>query len=363
MPRKTLQLITDTDDDRPIYVAGSFNNWTAGDENHRLVASDLPHQYEITLELSEGTEHIEYKYTRGGWEGVELGKYGENALNHGRYVSADWSVPDRVFSWANAGLHYRPENLPKIVVINEAFEIPELIRTRRVAALLPHDYYETDKRYPVLYLQDGQNLFDDDAPYGSWGVDKQLASMTARGMGDLIVVAIDHADAKRTSEFTPSFKTKLGHGDGRNYSRFLAKTLKPYIDGNFRTLPEPEHTGIGGSSMGGLISIYAGLIYPEVYDRLMVFSPSLWVMPKIPFHLMKLSHKFRGKVYLYGGAAESKNMVPNMMRLEEELKKQTGGEQVEFRTEIDPDGQHNEARWGKEFPKAVEWLFFSNVVG
>lgn len=361
MPSKTLKLITDTtDDDRPIYVAGSFNNWTAADENHRMAPTELPGQYEHTLELSAGTKHVEYKYTRGGWEGVELGKFGESALNHGRFVATDWSIPDRVANWANAGLHYREEYLPKIVVINEAFEIPQLIRTRRVAALLPHDYYETDKHYPVLYLQDGQNLFDDDAPYGSWGVDKQLASMTSRGLGDLIVVAIDHAEAKRTSEFTPSFKTTLGRGDGREYISFLANTLKPYIDDHFRTLPDAANTGIGGSSMGGLISIYAGIIYPEVYDRLMIFSPSLWVMPKIPFHLMKLTNNFKGKIYLYGGTAESKNMVPNMLRLQKELKKQTGGNQVEFRTEIDPDGQHNEARWGKEFPKATEWLFFEN---
>ncbi|MEL7160823.1 MAG: alpha/beta hydrolase-fold protein, partial [Bacteroidota bacterium] len=225
--------------------------------------------------------------------------------------------------------------------------------------LLPHDYYETDKRYPVLYLQDGQNLFDENAPYGSWGVDKQLAAMAARGAGDLIVVAIDHAEDKRISEFTPSFRTTLGRGEGREYLGFLAKTLKPYVDEHFRTKPEPEHTGIGGSSLGGLISIYAGLMYPQVYDKLMVFSPSLWVTPKIPFHLMTLSHEFNGRIYLYGGEAESATMVPNMLRFEKELKRQTTGSRVEFRTEVDPDGQHNEARWGQEFPRAVGWLFFS----
>ena len=362
MPRKTLYLITDADDERPIYVAGTFNGWREGQEDYRLRPSTLPGQYEITLDLPDGTTRVEYKYTRGGWEFVELGDYGENALNHTRYVAEDWSVPDRVRNWANAGLHYRPEFLPVIQVIDEEFEIPQLIRTRRVAALLPHDYHTSDRRYPVLYLQDGQNLFDDNAPYGSWGVDKQLASMAARGTGDLIVIAIDHADSERTSEFTPSFKTRLGKGDGRAYIRFLARTLKPYVDRHFRTRPEAASTGIGGSSMGGLISIYAGLIYPEVYDRLMIFSPSLWVMPRIPFHLMKLTHKFRGRVYLYGGTAESKTMVPNMLRFQRELEKQSRSNLVEIRTEIDPDGQHNEARWGQEFPRAVEWLFFFGTV-
>lgn len=358
MPRKTLKLITETDDDRPIYIAGSFNNWQTGDEHFRMQPSSLPHQFEFTFDLPDDVLHIEYKYTRGGWEGVELGKYGENALNHSRYVAADWTVPDRVVTWANAGLHYREALLPIIEIINQEFEIPQLIRTRRVAALLPHDYYNTDRRYPVLYLQDGQNLFDDNAPYGSWGVDKQLASMVARGHGDIIIVAIDHADDKRVNEFTPTFKTKLGRGDGRDYCRFLAGTLKPYIDGHFRTLSGPEHTGIGGSSLGGLISIYAGILYPRIYDRLMVFSPSLWVTPNIPYHDMKLTQKFRGKIYLYGGEAESPTMVPNMLRLEEELKLHSQSDRVEFRVEIDPAGQHNEARWGKEFPKAIEWLFF-----
>jgi predicted alpha/beta superfamily hydrolase len=359
MPRKKLQLITDTDDDRPIYVAGSFNAWRVAEELYRLHPGKEAGQWEVNLELPEDTLFVEYKYTRGGWECVELGKTGETGFNHRRYLAERWTLPDRVTNWASAGLHYQEKFLPLIAVIDEAFEIPQLIRTRRVAALLPHDYHETDKRYPVLYLQDGQNLFDDNAPFGSWGVDKQLAAMAERGVGDLIVIAIDHANAQRTSEFTPSVKTKLGKGDGEAYCHFLARNLKPHVDAHFRTLPDSANTGIGGSSMGGLISLYAGLLYPSVYDRLMVFSPSFWVMPNIPFQLMKLSHHFHGRVYLYGGAAESKTMVPNMVRFREELTRQAMGKDLKFRTEIDPEGQHNEARWGREFPKAVEWLFFS----
>ncbi len=357
MPRKKLNLITGTDDDRPIYVAGSFNKWRVAEDAYQLQAGQLPGQWEITLDLPDDMVHVEYKYTRGGWEAVELGQHGENALNHGRHVAKRWTEPDRVVNWAGAGLRYRDEFLPKIEIIDEAFEIPQLIRTRRVAALLPHDYYETDKHYPVLYLQDGQNLYDDYAPYGSWGVDKQLAAMSERGTGDLIVVAIDHANHQRVSEFTPSLKNKLGVGEGKQYCGFLANTLKPYIDQHFRTRPAPRHTGIGGSSLGGLVSVLAGLHFPEVYDRLMVFSPSFWVMPDLPEQLMQLTREFDGKVYLYGGEAESETMVPNMLRFQEEIQRLSRECNLEFRTEIDPHGQHNEARWGKEFPKAVEWLF------
>ena len=361
MPQRTLQLITSTDDDRPVYVAGTFNDWTVADPAYRMEATDRLGHYHRTFELPEG-ERIEYKYTRGGWEGVELDEHCGNAQNHSRTVETGrrWSPPDRVHCWASPGLHYRHDLLPKIEIIHENFEIPQLIRTRRVAALLPHNYYEQpDKRYPVLYLQDGQNLFDDAAPYGSWGVDKRMAALTERGMGDLIIVSIDHGDTERVSEFTPSFDTRLGRGDGGKYVRFLAETLKPYIDDHYRTQPGPTTTGIGGSSLGGLVSIYAGLLYPNVYDRLMIFSPSLWVAPRIPVHLTKLSRKFAGRVYLYGGEAESKTMVSHLRSFRQEILDVATAGRVEFRIEIDPLGKHTEARWGAEFPRAVEWLFFS----
>ncbi len=359
MPQRTLKLITTTDDPRPVYVAGTFNNWNAHDDTYRMEAGDDPGLFELTLSFPEQVKHVEYKFTRGGWEGVELGTDGSSTLNHSRYTSVPWILPDHVERWASPGLLYDPTLLPKIEVIHEAFEIPELIRTRRVAALLPHDYYESDKRYPVLYLQDGQNLFDDYAPYGSWGVDKRLANLAENGMGDLIVIAIDHAETERMSEFTPSFQTRLGRGDGRKYVRFLAETLKPYVDRHFRTLPEPDYTGIGGSSLGGLISIYAGIMYPAVYQKLMIFSPSLWVTPEIPFRIMKLTHQYQGKIYLYGGAAESHTMVPNMERFQQAILKQPGAKRLDVRLAVDPFGQHNEARWGSEFPLAIEWLFFN----
>ncbi|THH39492.1 alpha/beta hydrolase-fold protein [Neolewinella litorea] len=358
MPQRTLKLITTTDDERPVYVAGTFNDWNARDEAYRMEPGDRPGTYRRKFHFSDDVHKVEYKYTRGGWESVELGHYQESALNHLRYTHDHWLVPDRVENWGSSELVYLSELLPIIEVIDENFEIPELIRTRRVAALLPHDYYTSGKRYPVLYLQDGQNLFDDYAPYGSWGVDKRLASLSEQGMGDLIVIAIDHAHAKRVSEFTPSFKTRLGRGEGRKYTRFLVEQLKPFIDGHFRTLPEPEHTGIGGSSLGGLISIYAGIMYPETYQKLMVFSPSLWVTPDIPFTLMKLTHQYRGRMYLYGGEAESATMVPNMERFKEQLLSQSDASSLEIEMAVDPLGQHNEARWGKEFPKAIRWLFY-----
>jgi len=354
-----LELTTGSDDDRPVFIAGNFNDWKARDERFRMI-STAPGQFQFRFPKEmELPTPLEYKYLRGDWQEDEAGPYGESVENRilFRHLGI---VKDQVPVWKRNGIAYKEKLLPQIEVLAEDFEIPQLIKTRRIAALLPHDYHSKEQHYPVLYLQDGQNLFDDYAPYGNWGVDKKLAMLTEKGMGDLIVVAIDHAEEERIKEFTPSYQTRLGRGQGKKYTRFLADTLKPFIDKEFRTLPGREYTGIGGSSMGALISIYAGMMYPEVYGRLMIFSPSLWVTPRIPFHAIALTEPLDARIYVYAGGKESKNMIPNVKRFKNEIERNAADVRMDFKLSIDPEGQHNEARWGEEFPKAVEWLFFPN---
>ena len=109
--------------------------------------------------------------------------------------------------------------------------------------------------------------------------------------------------------------------------------------------------------MGGLISIYAGLMYPEVYSRLMLFSPSLWVDPNIHFHLVSFLEPKDLKIYLYGGGREGSNMIENLTWFKNTLERQGMNEGSDFQLSIDPEGHHNEACWGREFPKALNWLF------
>jgi len=356
VPELAIEMTTPDHRDLPVFIAGNFNDWQAADERYRMRCTG-PGSYTLRIPGREQLpEVLEYKYTRGSWEEVELDRYG-NAPPNRRLVPGQALVCDEVVFWRRNGLSYHPGFLPQIQVISEAFEMPQLIKTRRVAALLPHDYDQTDRRYPVLYLQDGQNLFDDYAPFGNWAVDKKLAVMAEQGFGDVIIISIDHAAEERIAEYTPSTQTRLGSGQGKKYVRFLADTLKPYVDRHFRTLPDRAHTGIGGSSLGGLISIYAGLTYPEVYSKLMIFSPSLWVAPNIHFHAMNLHDLPEMKIYLYGGVAESANMVPNIHRFRDAVRQQQPEADIAFEVVIDPAGAHNEERWGQEFPRAVEWLF------
>ncbi|MEO1624870.1 MAG: alpha/beta hydrolase-fold protein [Bacteroidota bacterium] len=354
----TFELSTPSDDGRPVYWVGNFNQWKAADPRYRLEKQEKG-KYRIRLSPEASWPAlIEYKYTRGQWDGVELDSLGNSTSNR-QVLQEQKKIADHVPSWMNAGKSYSDAFLPKIQVISETFEMPELIKTRRIAALLPYNYDQSQKRYPVLYLQDGQNLFDDYAPYGNWALDKKLAFLAERGMGEIIVIAIDHASEERVAEFTPSYQTKLGVGDGKQYAQFLSKTLKNYVDDHFRTLPQRIHTGIGGSSMGGLISMYAGLKYPEVYSKLMIFSPSLWVDPNIAIRADEYFATFESKIYIYAGEKESPTMLPNILRFKSALEKNRIDEsRIAFQLSVDPKGEHNEHRWGIEFPKAIEWLFF-----
>lgn len=354
----TLELRTTNEENLPIYLVGNFNHWRVADEHYRMHMVE-PNLFRLELPLQELPEQLEYKYARGSWDYVELQEDGHDRPN--RVVAkTNLKVHDTVTRWKTDPFSYPAQYLPKIAIVDQDLAIPEAIGTRRIAALLPYNYYETDRHYPVLYLQDGQNLFDDYAPYGNWAVDKRLAQLQAEGQGDIIIVAIDHAMDKRIVEFTPSnTTTRFGAGQGRKYARFLAEELKPYIDRNFRTKKDYDHTGIGGSSMGGLISIYAGMMYPKVFGRLMVFSPSLWVTPNIRFQLVHFHEPHTGRVYLYGGKKESANMIPNLKKLQQAIAEKAGEEKPSFHLSIDPEGEHNEARWGLEFPKAIRWLFFT----
>ncbi len=357
-PVLTLELVTPADDERPVFLTGSFNGWAVRDERYRMTPIGPGRYRFVFYQIPDlGDEPFEYKYVKGGWESEELSTEGLPRMNRRIELTKHKKVVDTVPRWKCHASWYDPKYYPDIQVISKRFHVPQLRRRRRISILLPWDYASTNKRYPVLYLQDGQNLFEDDAPFGTWSVDKHLAALAQRGKGDLIVVAIDHGGRERIKEYMPYDTPKWGEGLGKAYARFLAETLKPYIDENFRTLPDRAHTGIGGSSMGGLISIYAGILFPQTYSKFLIFSPSLWAAPNIYDEPLGFAAQPETRIYLFAGGKEGANMVLNAQRFAKTLKALCPRPDL-VRLEIDPEGQHNEARWGQEFPKAVEWLHF-----
>lgn len=356
---KKLILTTSNDDDRPVFISGNFNEWKTQDYKF-LMRKISNGKYEF--EFPEGKEfqkELIYKFTKGDWSEVEIDQYGNKTPNR-HWNDETLLRTEKVAKWRKNWLPYRPSQLPKIHLISEEFEIPQLNKTRKIWALLPHDYDTSEESYPVLYLQDAQNLFNENANYGNWEIDKKLAVMSDYGIGKIIIIAIEHAESERLQEYNVG-RTLLGTGSGKQYIRFLTDTLKPIVDKTFRTKSDRESTGVGGSSMGGLVSIFSGLIYPEVFGKLMVFSPSLWVIPKIKLGFLDFFEPLETRLYLYAGGNESDTMIAHVTKLKKRfLKRESLQGKMKIRLSINMDGKHNEVYWSDEFPKAIEWLFFSN---
>lgn len=357
-PQLNIVLTTDEDDERPVYISGNFNEWVTQDKNFEMekVGQGLYH-FRFRTDFEYPGELL-YKFTRGDWSEVEIDKFGNRTENRS-CTQQQGVIREHVEKWRRNWLPFKTGFLPKVQLISEKFEIPQLNKKRRIWALLPYDYETSAEHYPVLYLQDAQNLFNEKAQFGNWEIDKKLAVMSQYGIGKIIVIAVEHAEKERIKEYNVGH-TVLGSGQGKQYIRFLTDTLKPFVDNHFRTMPGRGHTGIGGSSMGGLVSIFSGIMYPEVFGKLMIFSPSLWVVPKIKLSMLDVEEMQDTRVYLYAGGEESETMVEQVQRFKKRLLKKEGcTDKMKIRLSINPEGKHNETYWSDEFPKAIEWLFFS----
>jgi predicted alpha/beta superfamily hydrolase len=246
--------------------------------------------------------------------------------------------------------------LPNVHVL-ESMHMFGLNRERVVRVYLPPSYETSTKRYPVLYMHDGQNLFDDATSFvGEWGVDEMMNELARTKQLEAIVVGVDHGDAKRMVELNPWDNDKFGKGEGREYLRFVVGTVKPYVDRHYRTMPDRAHTALMGSSMGGLISHFAMYEYANVFSRIGIFSPSYWLAPEASEFARMHTLAADTRVYFYAGGKEDGEMVDNMQAIATIVRAQASPA-PQVRVEVAPDAEHNEKAWHAEFPRAVEWLF------
>ncbi len=343
--------------DAEIYAAGSFNGWDPENENYKF-KKDSNGDYVLGLKLNTGS--YEFKITRGGWDKVECKRDGAGIENRFLKVESDKSIDIIIEEWQD-NFSDKEKVITagsNVCIIDTAFWMPQLNRSRRVWIYLPPDYCDgTSKRYPVLYMQDGQNVFDASTSYsGEWGVDEFMDTANARRS---IIVAVDHGGSKRLNEYSPfnfssgfSFQTDSS-GEGKKYVEFLVKTLKPFIDRNFRTLKKKEYTFIAGSSMGGLISMYALVKYPKIFGGAGVFSPAFWVAPEIFEEIISKGKKVNADIYFYAGKLEGKSMVPDMLKA---FQKMAIVSRSNMTTVIRDEGKHNEATWRREFPLFYYWI-------
>jgi predicted alpha/beta superfamily hydrolase len=264
----------------------------------------------------------------------------------------------------------QPHTLTGDIRFHKGFHSNILNNDRDVVVYLPPGY-EThkDKRYSVFYLHDGQNLFDGATsfiPGQEWRADETAQSLIAAGKVEaLIIVGIYNTGKDRIDEYTPAVdaKYKIG-GKADLYGRLLVEELKPFIDTNYRTLKDARHTGLGGSSLGGLVSLYVGLKYPEVFGRLAVVSPSVWWADNYIVKYVEAEKK-RPPIRIWldigtkeGGNAEEAQKTLEGSRLLKVTLVRKGWRLEKDLKYFEAEGaEHNERAWAARFESILEFLF------
>jgi predicted alpha/beta superfamily hydrolase len=336
-----------------LFLAGDFNNWKPGDKSFELQKNSAG-LYQLLKVLPKGVYN--FKITRGNWQAVECNVFGKAVENRSATIMHDTTITMKVAAWQdNFKSEEKKHTASKNVhIINDKFNIPQLGRQRRVWIYLPADYTSSHKKYPVIYMQDGQNLFDEyTSGYGEWGIDEIMDKLPAKD--ECIIVGIDHGGDYRITEYDP-YDSKYGKGQGAAYIDFLAETLKPYIDQHYRTKTGASHTTIAGSSMGGLISMYAVLKYPGVFGNAGIFSPAFWIAPDLYKYAEKVNLSHRQRFYFACGDSESKTMVADMQQMAGLLRSK-GISEKNTPEVIIKGAKHNEKQWNADFPDFYNWLF------
>jgi enterochelin esterase-like enzyme len=257
-----------------------------------------------------------------------------------------------------------PESTSTELRKHERFASQFLPDTRDLIVYLPPGYEaEPDRRYPVLYLHDGQNLFDGATafvPGQDWHVNATADEMIRRhDIEPLIIVGIYNTGEHRIDEYTPTRDRRhRAGGDAALYGRMLTEEVKPLIDAEYRTLADAADTGLGGSSLGGLVTLYLGLLHPQTFGRLAVLSPSVWWDGRVILRIVRMTQpKPRLKIWLDIGTGEGKKTLLDARALRNELVRAgwTIGDDLQY-FEV-PDAGHNEAAWASRVGPFLKYLF------
>ncbi len=234
---------------------------------------------------------------------------------------------------------------------------------RDVFVWLPPVYgTEPERRFPVLYLHDGQNLFDGRTAYvpgRTWAAHTTADSLTREALIEpVILVGINNTGLRRMAEYTPSRDPHFGGGEGALYGRLLVDELKPLIDRDLRTRSDPESTGVAGSSLGGLISLSLGLSYPQVFGKLGVLSPSVWWNGRdILGRLGAVRPQPRPRIWLDMGMSEGLRHLRDCDLLHHKLRVSGWRDGVDLQYMRVPGGLHDEDAWARRFGRVLQWLF------
>lgn len=256
--------------------------------------------------------------------------------------------------------------MPGELITIEDFTSAALGGRRTLVVYLPPGYRrDTRRRYPTLYLHDGQNVFDPRTSYvpGQHWRMKEAADhlLERRRIEPLIIAAVYHAGEHRLNEYTPTKTRKLDGGGAPAHGRMVVEELIPWMAGRFRTLPQARHTALGGSSLGGLATLHLGLTYPSVFGKLAVMSPSVWWDHRVILRTLEaFQHHRRPKIWLDIGTEESPSKVSSMrdVRLLKAMLVGKGWREGRNLRYVEAEGMdHSERAWAERAPAMLEFLF------
>lgn len=330
-----------------VYIAGDFQGWNPGSPAHALTRQP-DGRWSITLDLPDSVE-IQFKFTRGTWARVEKGPSGEEIPNRRYTPVGTQTVPLTVANWADI--------VPSTVTGHVEFLThAPFLNGRRCWVYLPPGYFDSDRHYPVLYMHDGQNLFDQAASFaGEWRVDETCETLIAAGeIEPVIVVGIENGGGSRCNEYTPWFDAGVGCGGaGHAYLTAIRDILMPEVDLRYRTRPGANY--MAGSSLGGLISAYAGYAF-DAWPRVAAVSPSYWFSGTQMLTYAQAAGRPPSFARFYQdiGTAESGQANVNTMRNIALAQGFLEGE--DFLTVVAQGHGHNEAAWAQRLPNILRFL-------
>ncbi|MBX2952966.1 MAG: hypothetical protein KF870_10690 [Leadbetterella sp.] len=345
-----------------VYITGAFNRWSPDQPESTLRKTAAGLEYTLTG-LKSGL--LEYKFTRGNWKTLESTRDGRLVAPRRAIINSDTTLYCKIENWRDDF----PESTAsaRVKLWKDSLYIPELGNYKKVWVYLPEDYERSGKRYPVIYMHDGQDLFDEATSQGrigplEWGVDETIDS-SARGA---IVVAIehDHEKTRRIQEYYVRPNSDNPEVYGTAYLDFIVKTLKPTVDKTFRTLPDKAHTAMAGSSMGGLLTFYAGLLYPETFGILGVLSPSIWLDEQNIYkelNTIKSPGEIKTQKYFFYGGGNENRLKPDgsFVTMNEDVLRSSAEFQkygAEIRISVNPEGRHGAWYWRTAFAEFYQWI-------
>ncbi len=374
--------------DEPLFMASSLNAWNPADPKFQLKRTkDKPPTWELPLTPQQlGGQDVEFKITRGSWETVEVDAEGRDVGNR-TIGESSWAMSEsglvmkvdvqgfadqRGTRWPVAAERETQRREPSVLGTLDIFDAAskELGNTRKIRVWLPRGYADEankDRRYPVLYMNDGQNLFDRATSFGGaeWGADETAQNLIDTGkIEPLIIVGIDNTGATRSREYNPSYTT---YDKQQNYAEkyvdWLTGELMPMVNQRYRTKTGPENTSLGGSSFGGNVTIFAAMHAPGTFGRLLVESPAIFISDKaILAKVREWKGEWPSRIFIGVGtretskAGEAEAYLLGVEELATALQeKGLSAERLKF--EIEEGGIHNESTWAKRLPGAMGFLF------